>query len=156
VIWVDAGILWEGYASDYGRTWITGARLDPTPRQREQFQRWRDVVDATLEVLVPGVSAGALCRVATEANDGVRPWIEHFYLAHGVGTDSAEMPLVGTDLGPDFDDAQKMEPGMVVVLEPVIWDDGAGGYRAEDIVAVTDSGWVPLSGPTYEPFVVER
>jgi Xaa-Pro aminopeptidase len=66
------------------------------------------------------------------------------------------MPLLGTDLGPDFDDAQKMEPGMVLVLEPVIWDDGASGYRAEDIVAVTDGGWVPLSGPTYEPFVVER
>ena len=93
---------------------------------------------------------------ATDANDGVRPWMQHFYLAHGVGTDSAEMPLVGTDLGPDFDEAQKMEPGMVVVLEPVIWDDGASGYRAEDIVAVTDFGWAPLSGPTYEPFMVER
>ena len=156
VIWVDAGILWEGYVSDYGRTWITGARPDPTPRQRAQFPRWRYVVDAALEVLKPGVSAGALCRAATEANDGVRPWMQHFYLAHGVGTDSAEMPLVGTDLGPDFDEAQKMEPGMVVVLEPVIWDDGASGYRAEDIVAVTDFGWAPLSGPTYEPFMVER
>ncbi|MGP0029236.1 MAG: M24 family metallopeptidase [Acidimicrobiales bacterium] len=152
VIWVDAGLLWEGYASDYGRTWITSADPDPTPRQREQFLRWRQVVDAVLAVLGPGVSATALGRAATEANDGVRPWIEHFYLAHGVGTDSAEMPLIGTDLGPAFDDAQLMEPGMVVVLEPVIWDDGAAGYRAEDIVAVTDTGWVPLSGSTYDPF----
>jgi Xaa-Pro dipeptidase len=156
VIWVDAGILWQGYASDYGRTWITGADPAPTPRQREQFRRWRHVVDAVLEVLTPGVSASVLGEAATKANDGVRPWIEHFYLAHGVGTDSAEMPLVGTDLGPEFDDAQIMEPGMVVVLEPVIWDDGAGGYRAEDIVAVTDTGWVPLSGSTYDPFEMTR
>ena len=28
VIWVDAGITWQGYASDYGRTWIT-ARAGP-------------------------------------------------------------------------------------------------------------------------------
>lgn len=152
VIWVDAGILWEGYASDYGQTWITGAHPVPRPRQTEQFRRWRRVVDAVLEVLGPGVSATALGRAAIEANDGVRPWIEHFYLAHGVGTDSAEMPLVGTDLGAEFDDAQIMEPGMVVVLEPVVWDDGAGGYRAEDIVAVTDTGWVALSGPTDDPF----
>ena len=156
VIWVDAGILWQGYASDYGRTWITGAHPDPTPRQHEQFRRWRHVVDAVLEVLAPGVSATELGRAATEANDGVRPWIEHFYLAHGVGTDSAEMPLVGTDLGPAFDNAQIMEPGMVLVVEPVIWDDGAGGYRAEDIVAVTDAGWVPLSGSTYDPFGPQR
>jgi Xaa-Pro dipeptidase len=156
VIWVDAGILWQGYASDYGRTWITGADPAPTPRQREQFRTWRHVVDAVLGVLAPGVSATMLGRAATEANKGVRPWIEHFYLAHGVGTDSAEMPLVGTDLGPEFDDTQIMQPGMVVVLEPVIWDDGAGGYRAEDIVAVTDRGWVPLSGSTYDPFGIER
>jgi len=156
LIWVDAGIVWQGYASDYGRTWITGADPAPTPRQRDQFRRWRHVVDAALGVLAPGVSATALGHAAIEANDGVRPWIEHFYLAHGVGTDSAEMPLVGTDLGAEFDDAQVMEPGMVVVLEPVIWDDGAGGYRAEDIVAVTDTGWVPLSGSTYDPFRMQR
>ena len=108
-------------------------------------------MDAALHVLAPGVSAAALGRAAIEANDGVRPWIEHFYLAHGVGTDSAEMPLVGTDLGPEFDESQVMQPGMVLVLEPVIWDDGAGGYRAEDIVAVTDTGWEPLSGSTYDP-----
>ena len=40
VIWVDAGIIWEGYASDYGRTWITGA--DPNAQQLGQFRRWRD------------------------------------------------------------------------------------------------------------------
>jgi Xaa-Pro dipeptidase len=155
VIWVDAGILWQGYASDYGRTWITSADPTPNRRQREQFRRWRHVVEAVLEVLGPGVSAAALGRAAIEANDGDRPWIEHFYLGHGVGTDSAEMPLVGTDLGLEFDETQLMEPGMVLVLEPVIWDDGAGGYRAEDIVAITDTGWVPLSGSTYDPFEMQ-
>ena len=102
----------------------------PEPPPARAVPRWRDVVDAVLEVLAARRHRhGARARAATEANDGVRPWIEHFYLAHGVGTDSAEMPLVGTDLGPQFDDSQIMEPGMVVVIEPVIWDDGAGGYR---------------------------
>jgi Xaa-Pro dipeptidase len=150
VIWVDAGITWQGYASDYGRTWIVGAK--PDDRQHEQFRRWRVVVDAVLDILKPGVSALQLCNTATEANDGVRPWIKHFYLAHGVGTESAEMPLIGTDFGEKFDDQLIMEPGMVVVLEPVIWDDGAAGYRAEDIVAVTDTGWVKLSGSAYDPY----
>jgi Xaa-Pro aminopeptidase len=152
VIWVDAGIVWEGYASDFGRTWITG--VDPTPNavQQQQFRRWRAVVDAALSILKPGVTALQLARAAIAANDGVKPWIQHFYLAHGVGTDSAEMPLIGTDLGEEFDEQQVMEPGMVLVFEPVIWDDGAAGYRAEDIVAVTDDGWVKLSGSTYDPY----
>lgn len=151
VIWVDAGITFEGYASDYGRTWITGAD-NPNDKQDKQFRRWRTVVDAALDILKPGVSASQLARAAIEANDGVRPWIEHFYLAHGVGTDSAEMPLIGTDFGEQFDDRLIMEPGMVVVFEPVIWEDGAAGYRSEDIVAVTDTGWVKLSGSTYDPY----
>jgi Xaa-Pro dipeptidase len=150
VIWVDSGITREGYASDYGRTWITGA--GPDARQEAQFRRWRTVVDAALNALKPGVSALELGRAAIDANDGVRPWIEHFYLAHGVGTESAEMPLVGTDLGEAFDERLIMQPGMVLVLEPVIWEEGYAGYRSEDIVAVTDTGWVKLSGSTYEPY----
>ncbi|MFQ2875794.1 M24 family metallopeptidase [Mycobacterium sp. MS3] len=150
VIWVDAGIMYEGYASDYGRTWVVGSALDAV--QRGQFGRWREVVDACLDVLRPGVSGLDLCKVAVAANDGVRPWIEHFYLAHGVGTDSAEMPLIGTDLGEEFDSRLVVEPGMVMVFEPVIWDEGSAGYRAEDIVAVTDNGWVKLSGSDYAPY----
>jgi Xaa-Pro dipeptidase len=152
VIWVDAGISFHGYASDYGRTWLTAHRPAPTPRQQAQFTRWRSVVDAALAVCKPGATALELCRAATAANDGERPWLEHFYLAHGVGTDSAEMPLVGTDLGEAFDEALVMAPGMVLVFEPVIWDEGAAGYRSEDIVAVTDDGWVALSGDRYDPF----
>ena len=155
IIWVDAGITWQGYASDYGRTWITGTAPVPNAKQQGQFRRWRAVVDAALDILKPGVSALQLGSAAIEANDGVRPWIDHFYLAHGVGTDSAEMPLVGTDLGDQFDEQLIMQPGMVAVFEPVIWDDGAAGYRSEDIVAVTDTGWVKLSGSTYEPYGVE-
>ena len=150
VVWVDAGIMWEGYASDYGRTWIVGA--DPNAVQLGQFRRWRTVVDACLDILKPGVSGLQLCRAAIEANDGVRPWIEHFYLGHGVGTDSAEMPLIGTDFGESFDEHLVMQPGMVLVLEPVIWEDGSAGYRSEDIVAITDTGFVKLSGSTYDPY----
>ena len=150
VVWVDTGINYQGYASDFGRTWIIDS--EPTPRQRAQFQRWSAVMAATLERCKPGATGLELGQAATAANDGARPWIEHFYLAHGVGTESAEMPLIGTDLGPEFDEALVLRPGMVLVLEPVIWDDGAAGYRSEDIVAVTDDGWEPLSCHPYDPF----
>ena len=154
VVWIDTGIHVGGYASDFGRTWIVGDDPTPTTRQQAQFDRWRAVVDAVLARCAPGVPALELAQAAVgAAGDGTRPWIEHFYLAHGVGTDSAEMPMIGTDLGEPFDARQLMEPGMVLVLEPVIWDDGAAGYRAEDIVAVTDDGWMPLSDHPYDPFV---
>jgi Xaa-Pro dipeptidase len=156
VIWVDAGISHQGYASDFGRTWLTTAQPSPTARQRAQFTRWQAVVAAATDLLKPGVSALELGRAAIAANDGTKPWLEHFYLAHGIGTDSAEMPLIGTDLGEAFDASLIMAPGMVLVFEPVIWDEGFAGYRSEDVVAVTDTGWVPLSGDRYDPFAVMR
>jgi Xaa-Pro aminopeptidase len=152
VIWVDSGITWQGYASDFGRTWITSTDPVPNAKQARHFYRWRAVVDAALDVLKPGVSALELGMAAIEANGGIRPWIDHFYLAHGVGTESAEMPLIGTDLGEKFDERLVMQPGMVLVMEPVIWEEGYAGYRSEDIVAVTDTGWVKLSGSSYEPY----
>lgn len=156
VIWVDSGIHVGGYASDFGRTWVVGADPTPTARQLRQFERWCAVRDAVLDVCKPGASGLELCRAAITANGGVKPWIEHFYLAHGIGTDSAEMPLIGTDLGETFDAGQILAPGMVLVLEPVIWDDGAAGYRSEDVYAVTDDGWIELSNHAYDPFPTER
>lgn len=152
VIWVDSGISWQGYASDFGRTWLVGDDPRPTARQRAQYERWSDVVTATLERVKPGATGLELTRAAIDANGGTRPWVEHFYLAHGVGTDSAEMPLIGTDLGEAFDEQLVLAPGMVLVLEPIIWDDGAAGYRSEDIYAVTDDGWTALSGFPFDPY----
>ena len=37
IIWVDAGITWQGYASDYGRTWITGPTRSRMPSSRSSF-----------------------------------------------------------------------------------------------------------------------
>jgi Xaa-Pro dipeptidase len=151
LVWVDSGIDHLGYASDFGRTWVVGR--DPTPAEQSLFSRWCAVMTAVLDVLRPGVTAGDLCHAATTANDGERPWLPYFYLAHGVGIESAEMPLVGTDLGAAFDDGLVLAPGMVLVLEPVVWREGVGGYRAEEIVAVTDDGWCHLGGGyPYAPF----
>jgi Xaa-Pro aminopeptidase len=142
VVWVDTGINRHGYASDFGATWHIGHA--PDAQQRDQFARWRDVVDRVLEVVRPGATGADLVAAGSNA-DGTRPWLSYFYLAHGIGTDSAEMPLVGTDRGDEFDASIVLAPGMVLVMEPVIWDNGHGGHRSEEIVAVTDDGYCWLS-----------
>ena len=153
VVFVDTGMHYEGYQSDYGHTWVIGGDIDD--RHREHARRWVDTVDAVLEVVKPGVTARDLTRAAGEVY-GRRPWLAHLYLAHGTGTDSAEMPYVGTDLGDDFDGSVVLAPGMVLVLEPVIWEDGRCGFRAEDIVAVTDDGFEQLSHLSFEAYGIGR
>ena len=151
VIWVDNGINYEGYQSDYGHTWIVGGEVDAV--KKDQCARYRAVIAAVVDAMEPGVTARDLTRVAKDVENGRRtPWLKHFYLAHGTGTESAEAPFVGTDLGDEFDETQVLAPGNVLVLEPVIWDDGQSGFRAEDIVAVTEDGAETLSSLTYEDY----
>ncbi|MCF6389442.1 Xaa-Pro peptidase family protein [Mycobacterium sp. MBM] len=152
VLWTDVSIAYRGYCSDHGRTWIVGA--DPTAAQQAQFDRWRTIVDAVLAVTKAGASCGDLGRAATAAAGGEKPWLPHFYLGHGIGTSAAEMPMIGTDLGQEWDDSFVFPAGMLLVFEPVVWEDGTGGYRGEEIVVVTDDGWMPLTEYPYDPYEV--
>lgn len=150
VLWTDVSITYRGYCSDFGRTWIVGR--GPTPRQQAQFEQWREIMNAVLGVARAGVTAGDLGRAATAANGGSRPWLPHFYLGHGIGVNAAEMPMIGTDLGEEFDDNFVLQPGMVLVLEPVVWEDGTGGYRSEEVVVITEEGSTRLTDYPYDPY----
>lgn len=150
VLWTDVSITYGGYCSDFGRTWIVGE--DPSPRQQAQFRRWDDIMTAVFDVTRAGATAADLGRAATEANEGAKPWLPHFYLGHGIGTNAAEMPMIGTDLGDGFDENYVLQAGMVLVLEPVVWEDGTGGYRSEEIVVITEEGWIKLTDYPYSPY----
>jgi Xaa-Pro aminopeptidase len=45
-----------------------------------------------------------------------------------------------------------LQPGMVLVLEPVVWEDGTGGYRSEEILVITEEGWIKLTDYPYTPY----
>ncbi|MEV6481799.1 Xaa-Pro peptidase family protein [Streptomyces sp. NPDC051576] len=150
VLWTDVSITYAGYCSDFGRTWIVGQ--DPAPRQRAQFRKWWEIHSAVKEVLRAGASASDLTEAAIAANGGSKPWLPHFYLAHGMGVDPAEMPFVGTDLGEEFDEQLVLEAGMVLVLEPVVWEDGTGGYRSEEVLVIEEEGFTALTDYPYSPY----
>jgi Xaa-Pro aminopeptidase len=150
VCFTDTGIDLDGWASDVGRTWTIGT--EPDARQRDQFARWQAVCHACEGAIKPGATAADVARAAAKANGGEPPWFPHLYVAHGVGTDSAELPFCGTDLGPEIEDRVVLAIGTILVLEPVIWDEGFGGYRAEEIVVVTEGGCERLTNYTYAPY----
>ncbi len=150
VLWTDVSITYHGYCSDFGRTWLVGR--DPSPRQRAQFDEWQEIMTAVEGVARAGATAGDLGRAAIAANGGSRPWLPHFYLGHGIGVNAAEMPMIGTDLGQEFDDNFVLQQGMVLVLEPVVWEDGTGGYRSEEVVVITEKGTTRLTDYPYAPY----
>jgi Xaa-Pro dipeptidase len=150
VLWVDTGISYGGFHSDFGRTWIVGR--EPDARQRAQFERWLAIRDAVLGVTRAGATASDLTAAAIAAAGGIKPWMPHFYLGHGLGIDSAEMPYVGSDIGEAFDASLVLAAGMVLVIEPIVWEDGAAGYRSEEVLLITEDGWEPMTDYSYDPF----
>ena len=125
---------------------------EPTDRQQAQHQRWCDINDAVVSVMRAGVSAADLTATAKAVCGGDQPWMSHFYLGHGLGLDSAEAPYVGTDLGDGYDRRLVLEAGTVVVIEPVVWDEGHSGYRSENVFVITDDGCVNLTDYPYDPY----
>ncbi len=150
VLWTDVSITYQGYCSDFGRTWVVGQ--DPTPRQNAQYYKWQEIMDAVLGVVRAGATVADLGRTATKANGGTRPWLPHFYLGHSIGVNAAETPMIGTDLGDEFDEKFILEPGMVMVLEPVVWEEGTGGYRSEEVIVITEEGHIRLTDYPYAPY----
>jgi Xaa-Pro aminopeptidase len=146
----DTGITWNGYHSDFGKTWICSVDPRPGPELRECYERWRELLAAVRAEIRPGRSCGDLVRAAARVEK--KHALAHFYLGHGIGCDSSEAPFIGSDLGLDFDDGVELVEGMVFVLEPVVWRDGAGGYRSEEIVRVTPDGHELLSTYGWSPF----
>ena len=150
VLWVDLGISYAGFHSDFGRTWVVGR--EPSERQRAQYDQWQSIMGAVLDVTKAGATAADLTGAAIGAAGGIKPWMPHFYLGHGLGIDSAEMPYVGSDIGEAFDASLVLVDGMVLVLEPIVWDDGAAGYRSEEVLRITEDGWEPMTDYAYGPF----
>ncbi len=150
MVWVDSGIGYRGFHSDFGRTWVVGRA--PTARQQAQHDRWQEINGAVLEVLRAGVTGAELTAAAIEVGGDGRPWMDHFYLGHGLGLDSAEAPYVGTDLGDSYDRRLVLEAGTVIVIEPVVWDEGHSGYRSENVHVVTEEGSMNLTDYPYSPY----
>jgi Xaa-Pro dipeptidase len=163
VVWPDSGLGYKGMESDYGRTWLVGG-ASPTSHQLDQFKRWLEVRDRTVEVLRPGQTI-ADAVAAGKSIGGKTPWLSHLFLAHGTGL-FTEYPFFGIDLqswlvrslvapaelrSMPRDEEVELTPGMVFVLEPVIWDE-RGGYRAEDTYVITESEPELLSQWSYAPF----
>jgi Xaa-Pro aminopeptidase len=149
VIWTDTVSGYEGYASDVGRTWVVGR---PSAALRDLYRRWQDVSDAVIDAIRPGATGAELVRVATRANGGTRPWLDHYFLGHTLGLEGGEPQRFGSDAGPDADHQLVLEPGMAVGIEPVTWKDGHAGWRCEELLFVTEAGHERVSRYPNEPF----
>ena len=105
-----------------------------SPGLREAHRRSREALSRAVELVRPGARAG-------DIDAAIRSGLDYpHHTGHGLGTGYHEEPRIvpGSDT--------ILEPGMVVALEPGVYDEDAGeGVRVEQIVVVTDDGCEVLS-----------
>lgn len=147
LITVDVGALYDGYIADLGLTWWCGFD-PPTSAHYELYAEWRQTIDAMLLAIKPGNTAADVHRAA---GNNITSYVGHS-LGHGV-----EPPLIGGDsIRLEDEEQDVIEPGMILVVEPYIWREGLGGFRAEHVVVVTDDGWEPITQFSLGPIARAR
>jgi Xaa-Pro aminopeptidase len=129
---LDFGIIREGYCSDMTRTVYLGR---PGSEERTAYEA---VLEAQ-QTAVAAVGAGASCGEVDEAarsvlrKSGMADAFTHS-TGHGVGLEIHESPRIGAG------QKTRLQPGMVVTIEPGVYWPGKFGIRIEDMVAVTKNG----------------
>lgn len=129
---IDWGCILGGYCSDMTRTFSLGSWP----------AKMREIYEITLEAHLAGIAAvrpGATCA---EVDRAARSIIEKagygdrfgHGLGHGIGLDIHEAPRLFKSV------SRRLEPGMVVTIEPGIYLPGVGGVRIEDDILVTSKG----------------
>ncbi|MEX2114229.1 MAG: M24 family metallopeptidase, partial [Pirellulales bacterium] len=137
---VDWGAFAGHYCSDLTRVLVTG-KISP------KLERIYRVVLSAQEQAIAAIRPGRTCHDVDQvarsviAKAGFGKQFGHG-LGHGIGLEIHEAPRLAAKVD------LKLEPGMVVTVEPGIYLPGFGGVRIEDDVLVTkDGGEVLTSVP---------
>ena len=151
VLWVDTGIMYRGFHSDFGRTWVVGQ--EPTARQQAQYARWRGDQRrgprrSCGPASPPPTSPRPPWRCAAATGRGWRTSTS----VTGSASTAPRRPTSGTDLGDAYDRRLVLAAGTVLVIEPVVWDEGHSGYRSENVYVITEDGCVNLTDYPYDPY----
>ena len=133
LVLVDAGCRLRDYCSDQTRTLWLGP--NPSARFRDTLQAVQEAQRRAVALIRPGIPC---CEVFQAAWDyfvqlGVSDAFTHG-LGHGIGLETHEGPNL------NHANALLLEPGMVVTVEPGLYDPAWGGVRWEHMVVVTEDG----------------
>ena len=129
---LDFGVVLGGYCSDMTRTVHLGRAL---PGEWEVYDSVLEAQTAAVARVAPGVTAGEVDEAARSVlrRSGLDRYFSHS-TGHGVGLEIHEGPRIAAE------QAQVLEEGMVITIEPGVYMPGRFGVRIEDMILVTKRG----------------
>lgn len=128
---LDFGVVFEGYTSD---TTLTVVK-DATDEQKKLVELVEKAAKEALPYYKNGEKIKMAGLVADEVFKKAKREMPHT-LGHGIGLEIHEFPRVSAKQTDDI----VFKPGMIVTLEPGLYDSKLGGVRLENDVLVTENG----------------
>jgi len=141
----DFGVILAGYCSDRTRTVHVGR---PSGEARWLYEAVLEAQQAAIAAVRPGVTAAEVDCAARRVlrKRKLARYFTHS-TGHGLGLEIHEAPRLAVG------QTQKLEPGVVITIEPGAYVPGKWGVRIEDVVVVTPSGCEVLA-PTDKELVI--
>jgi Xaa-Pro aminopeptidase len=138
-VYYDILHSYMGYRTCYYRTFAIGSA---SQAMVDAYQRCRDYLDASIELIRPGRTTGEVAAVWPKATDFGFPNEEAAFAlqyGHGIGLAIWEKPVISRLVS--LDHPQEIKPGMVFALE-TFWPskDGWSAARIEEEIVVTETG----------------
>lgn len=137
---IDFGVKYKGYCSDTTRTIFIGK---PSQKDKELYEKLLFCQTETEKAVKPGKSMEQLEQFSRSILGNLQKDFIH-RLGHSVGVEVHD-PL---------DKTTKLEPGMVVTIEPGVYFKGKLGIRVEDTVLITKNGCDALTKVSKELTVI--
>ena len=129
---LDFGVVYNGYTSD---TTLTVAKGELTPNQEKMLNLVKAAADECLLLYKPGLSIKKAAERADEIFQASGKHMPHT-LGHGIGLEIHEYPRVSSKL----DEEVTFKSGMILTLEPGLYEKDSGGVRLENDVLITETG----------------
>jgi Xaa-Pro aminopeptidase len=138
----DFGVILAGYCSDMTRTVHVGK---PGREAIATYETVREAQQAAVEAVGPGVAVGEVDHAARKLlkKRGLAKHFSHS-TGHGVGLEIHEAPRIAAG------QADVLQAGMVITIEPGVYIPGKWGIRIEDMVLVTETGCEVLTPTSKE------
>lgn len=129
---IDFGAQVRGYRSDITRTYVLG---EASAAQRDFYQTVLNAQQSALAAAGPKVSGDAVNAAANQVLSA-SPYAAYVGegIGHGTGLVLHEYPLMRDGC------EALLKPGMIVTIEPGLYQPGFGGVRIEDDILITDTG----------------
>ncbi len=129
---LDFGIVVDGYTTDVTMSFV---RNPLTERQNTMIDLVEEAHTRGIAACGPGVAARKVAAVVDSLFSEAGFTMPHA-LGHGIGLEAHEAPGINMRES----NTAVLEPGMIVTIEPGLYDSELGGVRLEDDVLITEGG----------------